>query len=513
MVQTGATGRPFPGWEDVAEDIIPAVDDTYDLGAEDKRWAYIYAVIAVLTSLVIGGIYVGATTEGYFFINATTEVNGSLFINENITINGNLTMLGTIADFSNANVTGAYFFGDGSQLHGIQHGALALFLLNNASDIAGSKILFTDVGVATAVTLSKAITATGTEYQNWTTNDGVPNLHELLDGVNEMHVHARVTGPGTKDTTLLWKLWQNDTSGNMNLLFTSEESSILTTTLSAINIHMTVNEHALNLSDRLTIQLIANIAGAGGNPTVEVQIEGVTASRVELVVPGANVGTFVPYSGAIRNLDLGDWNFSTDAYFVGDGSFLTGITVTESDPLAYNGTLAYLSDILGWSYYNSSDFDINDYRLLTNFSFINATSYFSGKVGIGTSSPDSAFHIKAGVSGLFGQIIIQNPADDVTSNAAITAYESDGSGNPDQQLWYLGSSSSGNEDIIFWNRGDAKLTLGTNDTSRITILGNGNVGIGIIAPATTLEVTGNITLSDANNCVIFDSGGTICSGV
>ena len=118
-------------------------------------------------------------------------------------------------------------------------------------------------------------------------------------------------------------------------------------------------------------------------------------------------------------------------------------------------------------------------------------------VGIGTSSPDSAFHIKAGVSGLFGQIIIQNPADDVTSNAAITAYESDGSGNPDQQLWYLGSSSSGNEDIIFWNRGDAKLTLGTNDISRITILGNGNVGIGTATPASLLEVSGgNIEIDD-----------------
>ncbi|GAG60181.1 unnamed protein product, partial [marine sediment metagenome] len=61
------------------------VDDTSDLGAEDKRWAYIYAVIAVLTSLIIGGIYVGATAEGYFFINATTQINGSLIVNENIT--------------------------------------------------------------------------------------------------------------------------------------------------------------------------------------------------------------------------------------------------------------------------------------------------------------------------------------------------------------------------------------------------------------------------------------------
>ena len=342
------------------------------------------------------------------------------------------------------NVTGSFIFGDGSNIHGIQHGNLALFLLNNASDISGSKILFTDVGIATSTTLSKAITVTGTEYQNWTTNDGVPNLHELLDGVNEMHLHARTTG-SSKDTTLFWRLWQNNTAGNMVLLFTSEESSILTTTLTGIDIHMTVVESALNLSDRLTIQLIANIAGGGANPTVEVQIEGASASRVELVVPGANVGTFVPYLGAINNLNLGAHNFSVDA----------SVLFVDSN---------------------------KDY------------------VGIGTSSPDSVFHIKADIAGTVGshpagQIIIQNPADSVTSNVVITAYESDGSGNPDQQLWYLGSSSSSNSNIILLNRRNALLQFGTSDSTRMTILGNGNVGINTTTPQNTLNVIGDINFT------------------
>ena len=74
------------------------------------------------------------------------------------------------------------------------------------------------------------------------------------------------------------------------------------------------------------------------------------------------------------------------------------------------------------------------------------------------------------------------------SNAAITAYESDGSGNLDQQLWYLGSSSSGNEDVTLLNRRNAELNLGTSGSARITILGNGNVGIANAAPATLFEV-------------------------
>ncbi len=116
------------------------------------------------------------------------------------------------------------------------------------------------------------------------------------------------------------------------------------------------------------------------------------------------------------------------------------------------------------------------------------------RVGIGTSSPDTIFHIKAGVPGWVGndyagQIIIQNPANDVESAVVITAYESDGSGNPDQQLWYLGSSSSSNEDIIFLNRRNAKLALGTNDATRITILGDGSVGIGETNPTAKLHIS------------------------
>ena len=49
----------------------------------------------------------------------------------------------------------------------------------------------------------------------------------------------------------------------------------------------------------------------------------------------------------------------------------------------------------------------------------------SGNVGIGTDSPDSIFHIKANIPGTIGshpagQLIIQNPANNVTSNVVIT---------------------------------------------------------------------------------------------
>ena len=104
----------------------------------------------------------------------------------------------------------------------------------------------------------------------------------------------------------------------------------------------------------------------------------------------------------------------------------------------------------------------------------------NNRLGIGTTTPSSILHIKATIPGTVGshpagQLIIQNPADDTTANVVITAYESDGSGDPDQQLWYLGNSSSGDENIILLNRRDANLDLGTNGISFFKIENDGDI--------------------------------------
>ena len=121
MVKTGATSKSSVDWSSIPADLIPSADDTHDLGAEDKRWKTLYAFLAVLASLTIGGIYIGATAGGDLYINASTQINGSLNVTENIT-----------AD---------YFIGDGSGLTGVA-GA------NDTNwNITGSQYLFDDSGI------------------------------------------------------------------------------------------------------------------------------------------------------------------------------------------------------------------------------------------------------------------------------------------------------------------------------------------------------------------------------
>ncbi|HDY68340.1 MAG TPA: hypothetical protein ENH85_11190 [Candidatus Scalindua sp.] len=90
----------------------------------------------------------------------------------------------------------------------------------------------------------------------------------------------------------------------------------------------------------------------------------------------------------------------------------------------------------------------------------------AGNIGFGTASPASISHIKASSPGTVGdnpagQLIIQSPTNDVNTAVVITGYKSDGSGNPDVQLWYLGSSSSGDANILFLNRQTGDVTLQT----------------------------------------------------
>jgi len=76
------------------------------------------------------------------------------------------------------------------------------------------------------------------------------------------------------------------------------------------------------------------------------------------------------------NINNSGYNITAD-YFFGNGSQLTGIDTTEtlwnanySDFLA----LPTLAEILGWSYYNSTNFSISDYYLKSNpFNFWNNT--------------------------------------------------------------------------------------------------------------------------------------------
>ena len=517
-------------------------------------------VLNITSSVSFGSV----TLDGVLIStwNSLNETDLILSVNttNNLQLLLNDTYLSINGDNANQNInigiynfTAGSYFGDGRFLTGIQHGALTLFLHDEASGVSGSKILDTADNDTSLVTLSESITFDGQEFQNFTSQIGVPGLPILSDGIYELHFHARVTGAGTQDTTLQFKLYKvNSTGGDEVLVVTSEESKILTTDFSQEEIHVFGNEMALGSNDRLLLQIIIGLSGGGSNPTVEIEIENGVESRIEIPSPSPTRELFIPYIGAVKNVDLGANNFTIDGSVfhvdinnnkVGVGTITPTVSLEVGDAteeeiirvssgvngnaiLSANSFLSTGNPLTQYIVAGGNNWvigidnaDNDKFKISNHITDLGTNNFLTiqtdGKVGIGTSSPDSIFHIKANIAGNVGshsagQIIIQNPTDSVTSNVVITAYESDGSGNPDQQLWYLGSSSSSNSNIIFLNRRNALLQFGTNDNTQMTILGNGNVGIGLINPSTLLEVAGNINSTGGDICI---TGGNCLSSV
>lgn len=138
-----------------------------------------------------------------------------------------------------------------------------------------------------------------------------------------------------------------------------------------------------------------------------------------------------------------------------------------------------------------------------------------GNVGVGTDFPDSLFHIKGSTPGTVGshpagQLIIQAPQNGPTGNAVIVAYESDILGNPDQQLWYLGSSSSSNDDVIFLNRSNANLSFNTNGNTSLVLDATGGVTTtgtflaGVLQRSLTATLTASTTQTQGQQTTTTD---------
>ncbi len=117
-----------------------------------------------------------------------------------------------------------------------------------------------------------------------------------------------------------------------------------------------------------------------------------------------------------------------------------------------------------------------------------------GNVGINTTAPKLLLDVKGASS---------SPATTGTTPNGLTAFTTS-NGN----ALYLGGYTA--SPYGMWLQAADFTALGTYYPIILNPNG-GNVGIGDTTPGSKLEVTGNITLSNSNNCILFASGGKICS--
>jgi hypothetical protein len=113
----------------------------------------------------------------------------------------------------------------------------------------------------------------------------------------------------------------------------------------------------------------------------------------------------------------------------------------------------------------------------------------SGKVGIGTASPDSQLHVVGDGTLLKMQNTVAN-----NSFTGIAFYENiSGVATEKALINVLGSTSgagSGANGFQLWNSANGAMTFGTNNSERMRITNTGSVGIGVSVPLSKLHVSG-----------------------
>jgi len=381
MVETRAGGKHELDLGNIQEDIIAAVDDKYDLGSEDKRWAYIWVAIAMVTSLTIGGVIGLSNVDSWLYINASTYVNGSMNISEDLNVSGTLTAGSfdiTNLTIENMNFTNLTLTGDIFNISATE---------TYVNDLFPNEYCTSDLG------------SIGLRWDNGYFCHNVSAEYFVGDGSHLTNL------PAGSESDPIW-------SSNYSIFLTH------------INWSQVMNG---------TLAELSTILG------------------------------FSYYNST--DFEIADYYLLSNPF----GFYNSTNPQTELDPLWSGNQSSYFNttEILGFSYYNSTDFEIADYYLLSNpFGFYNSTTWnnpFSY-----WNSTFATFNKTYADTLYYG---INNP---------YSFYNSTNPQTETDPLW------SGNETNVAFKNEANVFTAGQNLTGQ------------------------NITAID---CIIFDSGGKICSGV
>jgi hypothetical protein len=156
------------------------------------------------------------------------------------------------------------------------------------------------------------------------------------------------------------------------------------------------------------------------------------------------------------------------------------------------------------------DLGANNLTVDTNVLFVDA---INNRVGIGTTAPTSSLHISksydGGVDDLIPQMKIINPSTTAGQSqfAFIKCMTGNGFAGGYPEIWVQAfSSTSGASSTAIRTVSNSPMQFYTNNAVRATISATGNVGIGTTTPTEKLQVSGNVFLTADNDKLYQGTG-------
>ena len=291
------------------------------------------------------------------------------------------------------------------------------------------------------------------------------NLTILQSGGYDQHTTIDFIS-GTKNVQLQSEIFKKLANQTEILIGQSPVSQVLTNgVFQQVEWTGVVNNDTLFAEgDRLVMRLYAVVSGLGSNPTIDLVVADNTAARLDIGVDPID------------------------------------IRINEVDPKAYNGTLAFLSDILNWNYYNSSNFSIVDYynKSQVNDIFLrqDGTKPLTANWNVGgLNITNLSWLLADDISLEFGDLISELNPD------AVDAIRIKGTNDVDVVLGDIFGTSY----FSVWNAADDTAVFYVNNVGDTDILGDLTIGDDIF-----MSEDGIIGISASTERIMFDgTGGNI----
>lgn len=280
-------------------------------------------------------------------------------------------------------------------------GFLVYFLQNTASGVGGYyKLLVTPYTPHTE--LSFAGLASGdTVLRNWITEAGEPNLTSIPDGTFEFHVHAYKSA-GTKDVQLYAEIWETNSAGvDIAKIGTTGTSTVLPGVEAQYILTFTTTSPYMLASSasRIDVRVYSTVSGAGTAPTAVISVGDADDTHISFPSQSVSVANFVPYTGAINNVNLGTYTLT--AMCVGGGFLWTDVTGATQTLAIHNG---YVTNRGGGVTYT-----------LPATASLGDTMKIVGKAGLATVTPNANQQIVIGSSsgtvGITGTAVSSDAGD------------------------------------------------------------------------------------------------------
>ena len=193
-------------------------------------------------------------------------------------------------------------------------GSLVYYYSNTASDVVGYYKQQIDP-ISTLETIQNIDVIDGQLLASWITEPNNPALTNIQAGQYACHVHiAKISG--TKSSQIRAEIWEaNELGVDIGKIADLGASSVISGTNAEYIIADSILEYTLaSAKSRISTKIYAVITGGGSAPHLNIYLGDGSDSRTDFPSPSISASNFLPYNGAVKDVDLGTYSITANSF-------------------------------------------------------------------------------------------------------------------------------------------------------------------------------------------------------